>query len=243
MILFAPVKLPSETVVCSVAPTFAQNQLEMLTVCLNAKQEFDQQLFADNLQRLELRVSALAPPTATSAISMSHVRNLLLGRAYITRCKCCNQRKVKRARSPCRLVGEFEALCDELAKAHGKRSMEKICDPGESALAFGCIRIDGGGMMATVHWHAACGECPSLAQRLAMLAAEMRESTCDRCLQVLSFKAILLLAALEKCSEAPKPQPRRSLECVAFTPNVIDFVLKQMPWQQLLNRLKVFTKH
>jgi hypothetical protein len=205
-------------------------------------------LFANNLQQLQRRVDTLAPPAATTLVNMSQVRNQLLGRAFVTRCKCCNQRKVKRANATCQMVAEFESVCAELAKPHSKRSLDKICDPGEGALAFECIRIDG--MTASVHLHE-CGECPSPALRLATLANEMRETTCDRCVLVLSFKAILLLATLEKCDTAPKSsskprvavQQRALLDCTPVTPNVIDFVLKQMPWQQLLHRLKSFTKH
>lgn len=234
----------------------------MLSLCANSKKEFCQLQFASNLQHVCSRAADCSLPTSSSSssVSMTQVRNLLLGRAHITRCKCCGHRKVKRGASSCEIVGEFERLCEQLAKPHGQRAMEKLCDPGEGALAFDCIRLDSAGMTAEVHWHP-CAECPTPTQRLTMLADDMRESTCERCLLVLSFKAILLLLTFESCATAAQqstptkkaksklksPQattalrssPSRTVSVQRSQPrSVVEFVLKQMPWRELLNRVK-----
>lgn len=235
----------------------------MLSLCANSKKEFCQLQFASNLHHVCSRASHCTLPSSSSSssVSMTQVRNLLLGRAYITRCKCCGHRKVKRGGSSCEIVSEFERLCEQLAKPQGLRTMEKLCDPGEGALAFDCIRLDSAGMTAEVHWHP-CAQCPTPTQRLTMLADEMRESTCERCLLVLSFKAILLLLTFESCAttNAATPQKKKAkpnlkssqatthlpptLQSRAMTvqrsqpSNIVEFVLKQLPWRELLNRVK-----
>jgi hypothetical protein len=217
----------------------------MLSLCLNSKQVFNSNAFVANVELFCANTLSIAMPLKAT-LNVASIKTTLLGRSYFGHCRCCNHRKLKRRAASCGTVNAFELVCDELTKDSARRCMDKICDPGEDALAFQCARITNGGAMIQLEWRTPQRPVPAASARLRVLATEMHNSTCGGCLLVLSFKAIMLLMTLDSCPCHLRNASRSVSSSVAndnaitavYRSDVIKFVLKQVQWSALLDSVK-----
>lgn len=173
-----------------------------LSLCQNRKtRSFDAKRFVAVADSIATRAAARTRATGNSVhiVSISRVKDVLLGRGKLEKCACCSAFRLVRSGATCSEMEHFDNLLRRLA---GDARCGDQCRPGDDELATGDIRAVG----ANLHVHVGdCGSGASIAWRLQKLAAQLRDvDDCVTCRLVLELKCVLLLMILSSNDERPR---------------------------------------
>ena len=110
--------------------------MQFVQICCNGhgkRRVFSVEKFSSNLSLLCAEADKLNSDTAPSYIDISvcQLKEIALGGCYLTKCKCCNQRVLRRTHADCGQAKRFDRVLDNLTRPS---SVPSECEPGNEAL-------------------------------------------------------------------------------------------------------------